>query len=215
MKDKFNLRSFITEGQLLKENQRQGRETHEGEEFEVWYNIPKGYYIDDGDKIINSDAFFDTYDEAVEHAKIEIEGYKDEEDEEDNDFGDEISRAFSREDLPNELFEEDLDEEEGESQKDEIYRFLGNFEYDDSWYDGEEYDNWDDLFIAWADWMDFYGHTQSDIEGMLRDADVSEETFGYVMDINLVQQLEKVTVNESLSQDQIDYDEGYDEGYKQ
>ena len=60
---------------FLKENQRQGIEQYKEMGFEVWYSPLKGYNIRRKEEIINPSAYFDTYDEAVEHAEMEIDGY--------------------------------------------------------------------------------------------------------------------------------------------
>ena len=86
MKDFNKLIKEALTPSFLKENQRQGIEQYEEIGFEVWYSPLKGYNIRRKEEIINPSAYFDTYDEAVEHAEIEIDGYLD-----DFGFNEEIS----------------------------------------------------------------------------------------------------------------------------
>ena len=75
MKDFNKLIKEALTPSFLKENQRQGIEQYKEMGFEVWYSPLKGYNIRRKEEIINPSAYFDTYDEAVEHAEIEIDGY--------------------------------------------------------------------------------------------------------------------------------------------
>ena len=90
MKDFNKLIKEALTPSFLKENQRQGIEQYEEIGFEVWYSPLKGYNIRRKEEIINPSAYFDTYDEAVEHAEIEIDGYLD-----DFGFNEEISEGLS------------------------------------------------------------------------------------------------------------------------
>ncbi len=65
---------------FLKESQRQGWEEYRDIGYEIWHAAPHGYHAEaypQFGSIINFRAHFDTYDEAVEHAELEIDGYLD------------------------------------------------------------------------------------------------------------------------------------------
>lgn len=61
----------------LDENQIQSRESYRGERFRIEYQAPKGYYaVGEGDvRGQIAKAFFNTEEEAIEHAQLEIEGF--------------------------------------------------------------------------------------------------------------------------------------------
>lgn len=172
----FNLRNFITEGKLYEE---------EGEINEkVISLISKRLAQNMSRPLVTQKSPYWQFVEAVKFILGTI--YHKEK----STFPSDIKRVMT------ESIHED--EESGPSlevsdteRKEEIYRFLEHFDYPDSWAEGESFDNWDDLFTSWGDWMDFYGHTKSDIEGMLKAVGVSNESFDYVMDLPLVQKLER------------------------
>ena len=81
--DMENFNKLIKEAltpSFLKENQRQGWEEYRDIGYEIWHVAPHGYHAEaypQFGNIINFRAYFDTYDEAVEHAELEIDGYLD------------------------------------------------------------------------------------------------------------------------------------------
>lgn len=81
--DMENFNKLIKEAltpSFLKENQRQGWEEYRDIGYEIWHVAPHGYHAEaypEFGNIINFRAYFDTYDEAVEHAEQEINGYLD------------------------------------------------------------------------------------------------------------------------------------------
>ncbi len=83
-----NLRE--SQNSLTEYDQTQGREEYRDMDFEVLYSPEDGYSIESGRwEIINPNAYFSTYAEAIEHAEIEIDGYLGE-GEEDDDLLDDI-----------------------------------------------------------------------------------------------------------------------------
>ena len=80
MKDFNKLIKEALTPDFLKENQRQGWEEYREIGYEIWYGAPHGYHAEaypQFGNIINARAYFDTYDEAKEHAELEIDGYLD------------------------------------------------------------------------------------------------------------------------------------------
>lgn len=61
----------------LDENQIQSRESYKGERFRIEYKAPEGYYaIGEGDvRGQIAKAYFNSEEEAIEHAQLEIEGF--------------------------------------------------------------------------------------------------------------------------------------------
>ena len=83
-----NLRE--SQNSLTEYNQTQGREEYRDMDFEVLYSPEDGYNIEsERYEIVNPNAYFSTYAEAVEHAELEIDGYLGE-GEEDDDLLDDI-----------------------------------------------------------------------------------------------------------------------------
>jgi hypothetical protein len=78
-----NLRE--SQNSLTEYNQTQGREEYRDMDFEVLYSPEDGYNIEsERYEIVNPNAYFSTYAEAVEHAELEIDGYLGEGEEDDD-----------------------------------------------------------------------------------------------------------------------------------
>jgi hypothetical protein len=63
---------------LITEASVEGREKIEGYRVDIMYQSPRGYYAVGKSPEIKkeiSKSYFDTYDEALEHAEMEIEVY--------------------------------------------------------------------------------------------------------------------------------------------
>jgi len=72
------LREIIREEiQKLNEASIEGREKYEGLNYVIYYQPPKGYCAKGKGEIKKEIAhrYFDSYDEAQEHAELEIDGY--------------------------------------------------------------------------------------------------------------------------------------------
>jgi len=80
MKDFNKLIKEALTPSFLKESQRQGWEKYREIGYEIWHGAPHGYHAEaypQFGSIINFRAYFDTYDEAKEHAEREIDDYLD------------------------------------------------------------------------------------------------------------------------------------------
>ena len=67
--------------ELFLESSVEGREKIEGYRVDIIYQPPKGYYAVGKSpeiKKVIAKSYFDTYDEALEHAEMEIEGWMEE-----------------------------------------------------------------------------------------------------------------------------------------
>ena len=70
------IKEALTPDFLTEYNQTQGREEYRDMDFEVLYSPEDGYSIEsERYEIVNPNAYFSTYAEAVEHAELEIDGY--------------------------------------------------------------------------------------------------------------------------------------------
>jgi len=79
------IKEALTPDFLTEYNQTQGREEYRDMDFEVLYSPEDGYSIEsERYEIVNPNAYFSTYAEAVEHAEIEIDGYLGEWEEDDD-----------------------------------------------------------------------------------------------------------------------------------
>ena len=79
------IKEALTPDFLTEYNQTQGREEYRDIYFEVLYSPEDGYSIEsERYEIVNPNAYFSTYAEAVEHAELEIDGYLGEWEEDDD-----------------------------------------------------------------------------------------------------------------------------------
>jgi hypothetical protein len=79
------IKEALTPDFLTEYNQTQGREEYRDMDFEVLYSPEDGYNIEaERYEIVNPNAYFSTYAEAVEHAELEIDGYLGEWEEDDD-----------------------------------------------------------------------------------------------------------------------------------
>jgi len=79
------IKEALTPDFLTEYNQTQGREEYRDMDFEVLYSPEDGYSIEsERYEIVNPNAYFSTYAEAVEHAELEIDGYLGEWEEDDD-----------------------------------------------------------------------------------------------------------------------------------
>ncbi len=76
-KERNNILNPLNESRMNEAAQRQDIKKYNDMEYEIWHEVPKGYYaIGKGEmKDQIAKTYFDKQDEAEEHAKLEIDGY--------------------------------------------------------------------------------------------------------------------------------------------
>lgn len=70
-------KEIINDSKGVNEAKIEGREEYNGIKYEIHHKAPKGYYVHCPDLKLPK-TYFDTYDEAKEHAELEIDGFLDE-----------------------------------------------------------------------------------------------------------------------------------------